>query len=297
MNLNGNLNSNIDDCAFTKPIVLIILDEYSAPDDLYASIQDSSVYEFSNFLKHNDWIVNNKFYSNEISTIHSLSSMFNFNISNEINFSERTVENLAHFNLLNSKLNDEFIKKNIDVVNFGIFDFGSTKPLTRLYYYPKSFFELFFANSIYHVVRIPLLNFFETNRDLSFYPMEEHNKYLFNKLPDTLSLIKSNKFFLYSHFYMPHNPILYRPEIQLLPNNFTNYLLFWNFTNSKIKDLIVELTKKNKYKIIITGDHGYKGDKRFNPNLTFSAFYGFNEEIPMFGGTVQDLGYLIVGCQ
>jgi hypothetical protein len=152
-----------------------------------------------------------------------------------------------------------------------------------------------FSNSFYHILRIPLINFFKFDRGYSYYPMEEHNKYLFNNLSDTLLSVKNNTF-LYAHFYMPHSPLLYRPQIELLSNNFNNYLIFWDFTNLKIKELISKLTINDSYKIIITGDHGFKGDNRINPKLTFSAFYGFNEDEVKLINSVQDISYVITVC-
>ena len=64
-----------------KPILLIVSDEYASPDGLYQIYKDSSLYEFSNHLSKNGWITKNSFYSYETSTIHSLSSLFNFNLS------------------------------------------------------------------------------------------------------------------------------------------------------------------------------------------------------------------------
>jgi hypothetical protein len=74
---NGNENNNEGQ----KPIILIVLDEYSSPDELYKIVKDSSVYNFSNTLEKKGWEVRNSSYTYESSTIHSISSLFNFNLS------------------------------------------------------------------------------------------------------------------------------------------------------------------------------------------------------------------------
>ena len=66
-----------------KPILLIITDGYVSPDGFYNYYKDSSVYAFSNTLKNNGWMVNNNSKSEEITTVHSLSSLFNFNFTIE----------------------------------------------------------------------------------------------------------------------------------------------------------------------------------------------------------------------
>ena len=53
------------------------------------------------------------------------------------------------------------------------------------------------------------------------------------------------------------------------------------------------LTKENKYRVIISGDHGFRGYKTLNPNYTFTAIYGFDESSIKKIKSVQDLGSLI----
>lgn len=69
-----------------KPILLLIIDEYHSPEDLFKVTKDSSIYNFSLALKNNDWKINNSFYSHEILTERSLSSLLNYNLSNDLIF-------------------------------------------------------------------------------------------------------------------------------------------------------------------------------------------------------------------
>ena len=92
---------------------------------------------------------------------------------------------------------------------------------------------------------------------------------------------------------MPHSPYTYGIEFKTRELNTANYLAYWNFTNQKLDSLLTMLTKENKYRIILTGDHGYRGDKKINPHNTFGAFYGFDKKSAEAISSVQDLGSLI----
>lgn len=95
---------------------------------------------------------------------------------------------------------------------------------------------------------------------------------------------------------MPHSPFQFNPEFPKRDkNNLINYFAFWNFTNNKMNKLLTSLIKENKYRIIFTGDHGYRGENLIDPNNTFTAFYGFNLEMIDKIHSVQDLGSLING--
>ena len=129
-----------------------------------------------------------------------------------------------------------------------------------------------------------------------YYPMETHNKYIFNHLNDILNTLTNNKSFIYIHLYMPHRPIQFMPEFPLREqNNLANYFAYWNFTNKKLQLILAQIINENKYRIILTGDHGFRSDKRINPHFTFTAFYGFNQESIDKIQSVQDLGSLING--
>ena len=68
-----------------KPVILIIVDEYNSPDNLFQLTKDSSVYIFNQWLQQKGWKTKTNAYSYELSTIHSMSSMFNFNLSRDRN--------------------------------------------------------------------------------------------------------------------------------------------------------------------------------------------------------------------
>jgi hypothetical protein len=277
-----------------KPVILIITDEYNSPDGLYKVLKDSSIYLFSNQLSEQGWIVNNSFYSYEKSTIHSLSSMFNYNLSKKYNYGTQEVVDIGSSKLMHAAIADSFTKKDINIINFGIFHIGKSQFLTNMYMYSQNFVEDVFFNTIYyklHNNKIKVSGFAK-----SYYPSEPHNKYIFNNLLDTLKQSKQQKIFAYVHLLLPHSPFQFMPEFQLRSeNNIINYYAFWNFTNKKLKPLLGQLINGNKYRIILTGDHGFRNDKRINPHYTFTAFYGFEKNSLDSLKSVQDLGSLVYG--
>jgi hypothetical protein len=194
--------------------------------------------------------------------------------------------------LLKCDLYDSIYKKKGQIINYGIFDVGNTKPFTRLYNYPENFIEQLLLNSCYSffVKKAELLNTLKNGIDS--YPSENHARKIFKRIKDK---IKEEKSLLYIHFLMPHGPLVYNPEFKLRKGNTTNYIAFWNFTNTKLKVILNNLIKQNKYRIIITGDHGYRFDKKMNPHNTFTAFFGFDTKDIDKMKSVQDLGSLING--
>lgn len=287
------LKPQVDSHSITKPVLLIITDEYHSPDELYTVTGDSTIYQFAHYLKQNHWLLRTNSYSHETSTIHSLSSLFNFNLSLDTNYQKSSINQLGLYRLMQAAISDSFTKKQVEIINFGIFDIGKSKPLHRLYYYPKNFAEQLLQNTAFQTALNNTNGLTLSGLETSFYPMEEHNRYLFNTVSDSLSKITNPRTFIYIHLYMPHSPLVFEPAFKLRANNLKNYIAYWNFTNSKLQILLAALTKENKYRIILTGDHGYRGDARVNPHHSFTAFYGFDasaiEHIP----SVQDFGSLI----
>ena len=277
-----------------KPILLIISDEYTSPDDLYKYYKDSSIYGFSNELISKGWITKNYFYSYEISTLQSLSSLFNFNLSKNNQFQNEEIRKIGVSELLHASIADSLEKKKIQIINFGIFHIGKMPYLNRLYLYSTSLIEDIMLHTTYYTIKFNTGNFNKNGLSSSYFPMESHNKYIFHHLTDSLNSLTNNKAFAYIHLFMPHSPMKYNPEFPTrIVNNLVNYKAYWDFTNRKLKILLAELIRENKYRIILTGDHGYRSDKRINPHYTFSAFYGFNQESIDKINSVQDLGSLV----
>lgn len=274
-----------------KPIVLLFSDAYTSPDDLFNIDKDSVVYQFSQKLNQQNWLVKNNFYSYEIGTTLSLSSLFNFNLSRDKSYGNESLDNP---NLIRASLIDSLERKEVDFINLGLFQIGESPSVSFLKLTATSFFETVMMNTIYYTLKLNTNNFKMNGLNNSFYPMTNHNKYIFKTLNDTLNQVTDSKTFIYTHLLMPHIPFEFGDEFPLKKeNNLTNYKAFWNFTNSKLLVLLNQLIEDNKFRIILTGDHGFNGDERINPHHTFTAFYGFDSVSINSLNSVQDIGSLI----
>ena len=275
-----------------KPVILVIADEYASPDELYKVFKDSSVYAFSKELIKQGWLVDNGFYSYDTSTIHSLSSLFNYNLSTSREYINEPL-NVVSQKQIHSALNDSLEKNFIPIINFGIFDIGKSGPLTRLYYFPKNFLEPLLFNSLFPGIflsnNLPSIN----DHGRNYFPSEDHDKKIFDNFADSISKFNRGVFFAYVHLYMPHSPLLFRPEFAKRDNSIKNYLAYWKFTTDKLRVLLQTLTAKNQYRIILTGDHGKRSAPGMDSHQTFSCFWGFKEENVKKLLSVQDLGSLI----
>ncbi len=278
----------------TKPVILILVDEYNSPDNLFELTKDSSIYSFNNWLKEKGWQTKTTTYSNELSTIHSLSSLFNFNLSQQKTYSAQSEEKIVVSKLYHGTLADSLTKKGVAIYNYGIFDFGNTKSKSRLYLYPRNFIEAFLLHSTYLAEKTKTGSF--QTKYLKNPPsyISDHNIEILIHLPSKLVEEKlSNRTFVYVHLYMPHNPFSLATEFSNPEtDNFKRYLAYWKFTNQKLQTLLSELNKGNRYRIILTGDHGLR-ESITNPHHSFTAYYGFDGYDLNKIRSVQDLGSLI----
>lgn len=276
------------------PVILIIVDEYNSPDNLFELTKDSSIYQFNNWLIEKGWQTKTTSYSNELSTIHSLSSLFNFNLSQQKTYSAQSEEKIVVSKLYHAALADSLSKKGVSVYNYGIFDLGNTKPKSRLYLYPRNFIEAFLLHSTYLAEKTKTGSF--QTKYLKNPPsyISDHNIDILEHLPSRLDEEKlANKSFVYVHLYMPHNPFSLAPEFSNPEtDNFKRYVAYWKFSNQKLQALLSELNKGNKYRIILTGDHGLR-ESITNSHLSFSAYYGFEGYDLDKIRSVQDIGSLI----
>lgn len=292
INDSTNKNSSEDQ----KPIILIVLDEYSSPDELYKIVNDSSVYNFSNTLKNKGWEVRNSSYTYESSTIHSISSLFNFNLSKDSMYEKQLlVGNIINKKMLKNVLLDSLAKKGVAFNNYGIFHIGNTQPLTQLYLYPTNFAERFLIRTTYAEEKFKSNNFKLKNLIKSNENIYEHNSYILNNLPAILNEQKNKKSFTYVHLFIPHAPFYYGEEFPVKHViNFENYFSFWKFSNTKIEALLDSINKEGDYRIILTGDHGYRrNEHKENYHYSFTAFKGFDSTSLKQIESIQDIGLLI----
>ena len=285
----------IENVANGKPIILIVLDEYSSPDELYKIVKDSSVYNFSNNLKKIGWEVLNNSYTYESSTIHSISSIFNFNLSKDSLYEKQNIETIISKKMIKAELLDSLNSKGVSFYNYGIFHMGNTKPLTQLYLYPINFTEHFLIRTTYAEEKNKSGNFKFKNLIKSYGNIFEHNAYILNNLPTILRENKNKKSFTYVHLFIPHAPFYYGEEFPVKHViNFENYFLFWKFTNTKMEALLDSINKEGNYRIVLTGDHGYRrNEHKENYHYSFTAFKGFDSLALKQVESIQDIGLLI----
>jgi hypothetical protein len=294
-NKNGNENQDGYRSQDQKPIILIVLDEYSSPDELYKIVKDSSIYNFSSALKIKGWEVRNSSYTYESSTIHSISSLFNFNLSKDSLYDKQNTETIVSKKMLKTALLDSLNSKGVAFNNYGIFHIGNTKPLTQLYLYPINFTEHFLIRTTYAEEKNKSGNFKFKNLIKSYGNIFEHNAYILNNLPTILRENKNKKSFTYLHLFIPHAPFYYGEEFPVKHViNFENYFSFWKFANTKIEALLDSINKQGDYKIIITGDHGNRrNEHKENYHYSFTAFKGFDSLALKQIESIQDIGLLI----
>ena len=277
--------------SYTKPIILLILDEYASPNELFKNNPDSALFQFSKSLSSSGWRVNHVQFSNDLLTINSLSSLFNYNLKFT---KDRLNVNQAIKELRSSYLIRDLKKKGVKVYNLGIFDIGDTKAFSKIYFYENesqksTFLRQLFAKSMFGLLYAPL----------PYSQQLYHNRILMENGFKRIKPLAAEKAFIYIHLLMPHSPFVYEGkntfELSGRLNNLQNYVRYWHFTNTQVKaKLLDSLVQSNSFKIIITGDHGYRGElNKVNPHKTMTAFYGFEASQIAKMKSVQDLGSLI----
>ncbi len=278
--------------SYTKPVILIILDEYSSPAEIYKNKADSSIFEFNKTLKSCGWKFNNDQYSNNLITAYCLSSLFNYNF--KLKDSCLSI-NQSLKSLRESTLIRDLQKKGVAFHNYGIFDIGRSKAFSKIYFYEEENFKTNFLKHLFAKSIIGKLYGLDLFNKKQLY----HNSFLMENGYKKIKPYAGKKSFFYIHLMMPHYPFEYKGVKKFENNkNFNqveNYIQYWYFTNSLVQEqLLYPLVKSNQFKIIVTGDHGYRGDKeKFNPHKTYTAYYGFDPAQLENIKSVQDLGSLI----
>jgi len=273
-----------------KPVVLIVLDEYASPSELYKHTQNRSLFAFSKRLENSGWIVHQEQKSKHLKTANSLSSLFNFNYS----LSDK--EFPLHFaldQLKHAKLIQSLKQRGVSIYNYGIFDLGDKPAFTKLYFYEKESFEQNFLKQVLAGSMLKLL-YGPENED-----QNKHNQFIIDHAFQQILEAKQKNAFYYVHLLMPHLPFEYAGKQKYIAkstlNSVDNYIPYYQFTNKLVyAELIKPLVESKAFKVIVTGDHGYRWNRSFiNPYLTMTAYYGFPKSQIDRVKSVQDLGSLI----
>ena len=277
----------------SSPVILIVLDAYSSPNQLNEVYANDSNFAFVSYLQSCQFKVRPDFYSRETNTFKSISSVFNYNLSDNAMFEQAGFG--ATMNCFErTALIRDMDERKVPFYNYSFLRFGRYDHHKYVYELPNNFVDLFFQFSSLETIYIGTDFFKKINSHYSsneaFY---EYNCELLEQFPLMVEKCKEQKAFLYFHFYMPHLPFYFGNEIYLHENSLDNYYAYWKFTNKKVMDLFHSTPALKNCKVIITGDHGYRADHRVNPFSTFAAFYGFDDADINKVRSVQDLGKLI----
>lgn len=284
-------------------LILIILDEYASPSELINYLSYEDINFLSNNLSEDNWIIKRDFHSNETSTSLSMYSLFNYNLTGMSDLNQKSKNDLYTNYLdkneyVNSKLLKDIRIKNLKMESYGLFDFNSIRVDDFLPRWETD--NLMTFNNLNSFS--PLLRFL--NKNEFFYDIfsktilsKIENRYNLDIYKETIfdyfNMEIINKYdFIYYHFLMPHAPFKFKNEFKYDGTSTEQYVEYWNFTSRKFSKILKGLNKEGN-KIILIGDHGYRANKKINPNNTFGAFYGFNSVEVNKVETVQDVGLLI----
>jgi hypothetical protein len=293
----GTFDSLADSKFENKPILLIITDAYASPKEIEKKFSIFEANKLYYYLEKNHWQLKYKFYSEEVNTGRSMASMFNYNLSApENNYSSLSPVEVSRY-LINPTLIADLNTQKIEFVNKSFFEISKKKPFFTIGDLPNSFTELFLLNSIYFLIKasttgaVNLEDF--TNGYSSVY---QYNQKIIDELTIRLrSPNNSNNKMEYYHLLMPHTPYNFGGEFTSTDLKTKTYFRYWNFTNNKLINILKNV-QPDKYRIIITGDHGHGGEKgkiSFDIHYTFAAFYGFEKVDVDRINSVQNIGLLI----
>ncbi len=275
-----------------KKIILIVLDEYGSAEDISKYQSDKAAENsYFDYLKSKGFLIVRKNSTKEIETESSLNQLFNK--QSGLSFENKRIEQVA------LELNQSFVIKTLEnrgyiFKNFSCFSLANHKEFYYVSPFPRNNFDILLKNSMSFLVEsnLKLDNF--TNFT-NFYIYADYNKKVFNESLDYINGLNLNSsHFVFVHLLLPHPPFYSENEFADKPINLENYVTFWNFTNRKIQSYLDSIEDLPSYKIIVTGDHGFRRDKRLNPYLTTSIFYNFDSTEVSKLSNVQDIGNLLL---
>jgi len=308
-----------------KPIVLIILDELPSSTEIFKFSQDSIDFKLGKELSKMGFFIKDPFMSVSTHTRYSIPSILNFNLHTsekikvlEKNSKLRTADEDMIYLIERNLLADSLNTKSISSFSYGLLPFKNSSSLVSNFKYPwgTNNDDIAFLKN-YAFINLALKSssfgfFYKLYNRKSVYGSEKDNfrKQVINELSSGEFL---NNTFYYFHLYMPHYPFSYFDEYplegkaeNLRGEDFNNYMAsnrylleyieYSRFSTEKILK-ILSLDKFEDCRIIITGDHGFRGTaqnaEEINPHLTSIYTKGFREKDIETLKSVQDLSYLI----
>ncbi len=294
----------------SDPVILIILDELGSRSEIYNYSKDSIDFDINKQLEKLSYKAYNRFTSLALGTNYSLPSIFNFNLHNSSYI--KKIDTISDVNLEATKefthifrdnlLVDSLIQKEVKTNSYGYVKFKKTEAQSlylKRYPWDNGYnFAFFFKN-------LPLLNKLLSKSMLLFFEGKNFSGYnLFRR--DVLSALKEftpkkNNFY-YFHILAPHAPYSYFDEYQSKNPNpklhknierLNEQIKFSRFFLPKVSKILAD-NKFDNCRVIVTGDHGYRGFiGGVDPYLTSLYLKGYDSLVVKKEATVQDLGKLI----
>ena len=287
----------------SMPLIFIVLDEFSSTSEVFKHTNDSIDYQLDLFLKKRGYLVNNKAKTKTLRTSLSLPSILNFNIHNSykndsIEKLDKGLQTIGGFTdiFLNNLLVDSLNTKSIKSFSYGLLPFTNGENDDNFYYYWTD--EIPDISFFKQIINKTIIGTFFNNSDRETRYVDSFRKQSLDKLR---SLNPQKNSFYYFHLFFPHDPYSFYDEY---PKKELNYITLsddeylkehieykrW-FTNK-----IISIMKNKPFencRVIITGDHGFRFSKDFDPTLTNIYFKGYSKEVTNKIEFIQDLGYLI----
>ena len=285
-----------------SPVIFIILDELSSSQEIYNYTKDSIDFNFDKKLNRIGFQTFSVFNSLSVKTTLSLPSIFNFNLhkSKETFLYEEDVFNgysdrkLIYNNFTESfrknALVDSLEKKGVKITSYGHLNFDGYEKTLNNHLLNKATDQKN-MNIIDKVLTITLYGFIDKMIQGPDKPFWEINKEVLSNL-SSISPDKNNFYFF--HFYAPHYPYSYFDEHYEDDSlgDLDNHVLFKRFFLTKLLGVLND-SKFNTSRIIITGDHGYRFDPAIDKTKTSLYIKGYDNIKDVNSFVVQDLGYLI----
>ena len=290
------------------PVILIILDELSSTMELFRQTQDSTELIFDKSLKNLGYTIKSDFKSKSTHTKYSLPSIFNFNIHRNSKLldsletssnSLETIQKSFYWIGSNNLLVDSLKTKSVKSFSYGMFPFSRFNQTHDFnYWWPSfrdpifmfknlKFLSVFFGKTIFKPIETKIRG---GNAPALF------NEEVFQSLKNVK--LENNSFY-YFHIYGPHEPFVWKDEYEDRDSNISiedeylsGHIKFRRFLLNKIFP-VLSSPKFKKSRIIIVGDHGFRGSNSINPNLTNLYLYNYPNGIVKDSDVVQDIGYLI----
>jgi hypothetical protein len=275
-----------------KKIILIVLDEYASANDL-SKYQSNKllVSSFNNYLVAKGFSIIERNFTKEVNTENSINQIFNYNSG--LSFKDKSIEEVT-IELREASVIKTLENKGFKFKNYSFFNIGNHREFYTLSLFPQNDYEILLKNSMFFLFKSNLTLKNLTNFG-DFQIIADYNKMVFNESLDYINKLKTDdNHFVYVHFFMPHHPFYSENEFADRPVTLENYVAFWNFSNKKIQNYLDSINDLSSYKIIITGDHGYRGDNRLDSHITTSAFNNFDSTEVSQISNVQDIGKLLL---